>query len=171
MFLKRHAMLVCLLLICSLQGEAQRFMWWNVENLFDCKDDSLHEDEEFLPEGDHHWTLGRYWRKMDNIARVIAAVSEESGWPALVGEGIPLQERINDSHVLLAICVDVVALVFGLDHELSSPSEKTFALELVVDEPVADIANGEKRIVKKCRFHWLGPFFLTGLTGLTGFLF
>ena len=93
MFLKMHAMLVCLLLICSLQGEAQRFMWWNVENLFDCKDDSLHEDEEFLPEGDHHWTLGRYWYKMDNIARVIAAVSEESGWPALVG----LAEVENDS--------------------------------------------------------------------------
>ena len=89
----RCTLLVCLLLICSLQGEAQRFMWWNVENLFDCKDDSLHEDEEFLPEGDHHWTLGRYWRKMDNIARVIAAVSEESGWPALVG----LAEVENDS--------------------------------------------------------------------------
>lgn len=93
MFLMRCALLVCLLLVCSLSGEAQRVLWWNVENLFDCKDDSLHEDEEFLPESDHHWTLGRYWHKLDNIARVIAAVSEERGWPALVGLG----EVENDS--------------------------------------------------------------------------
>ncbi len=63
----------------------QRAMWWNVENLFDCQHDSLKQDEEFLPEGTYRWTPWRYWRKLDNVARTVAAVAEESGWPVLVG--------------------------------------------------------------------------------------
>ena len=60
-------------------------MEWNVENLFDTRHDSLKEDRDFTPEGSYGWTRGRYWRKLDNIARTIAAVSERSGWPMLVG--------------------------------------------------------------------------------------
>ena len=66
--------------------EALRFrvMSYNAENLFDCLDDSLKADEEFLPEAPRHWHRQRYWRKLDHVARVIAAVGEES-MPALVG--------------------------------------------------------------------------------------
>ena len=32
----------------------------NCENLFDCRDDSLKEDEEFLPDSPRHWTHSRY---------------------------------------------------------------------------------------------------------------
>lgn len=60
-------------------------MWWNVENLFDTKHDSLKQDFEFLPDGEYRWTPGRYWHKLDNISRTVAAVGEESGWPAIVG--------------------------------------------------------------------------------------
>lgn len=69
-----------------------RIMTYNVENLFDCRHDSLKEDTEFLPDGIRHWTLRRYHKKLDNIARVIAAVG---GWqpPALVA----LQEVENDT--------------------------------------------------------------------------
>lgn len=69
-----------------------RAMTYNVENLFDCRDDSLTNDEEFLPEATRHWTYHRYRRKLDAVARVITAVG---GWsaPALVG----LCEVENDS--------------------------------------------------------------------------
>ncbi len=91
-------------LLLSLATKGQRVMWWNVENLFDCHNDSLHRDEEFLPEGNHHWTPNRYWHKLDNITRTIAAISQEpsassatsfasEGWPALIG----LCEVENDS--------------------------------------------------------------------------
>ena len=89
----KRALLIGLTLLCCAITDGQRIMWWNVENLFDCKDDPLRNDEEFLPEGNHHWTLGRYWHKMDNIARVVAAVADEKGWPALIGIG----EVENDS--------------------------------------------------------------------------
>ena len=64
---------------------AQKIMWYNVENVFDTQHDSLKNDWDFLPEGSYHWTPWRYWRKLDNISRVIAAVAEQGGWPMMVG--------------------------------------------------------------------------------------
>jgi len=66
------------------QNESIRFVFYNVENLFDLKNDSLTEDDEFTPEGDKKWTSKRYYDKIDRIARTITAVGE---WemPALVG--------------------------------------------------------------------------------------
>ena len=69
----------------SSEAKAQRIVWWNVENLFDCRHDSLKEDFEFLPEGDHHWTHGRYWKKLDNLSRAIAAIADEDAWPMVIG--------------------------------------------------------------------------------------
>lgn len=69
----------------SFPAEAQCVMWYNVENLFDTRHDSLKNDQDFLPDGSYHWTPWRYWRKLDNISRVIAAMAEQDGWPMLVG--------------------------------------------------------------------------------------
>lgn len=68
----------------------------NCENLFDCKDDILKNDEEFLPQSYKHWTEKRYWRKLNMIGQEIIACGEDStGWklPDLVG----LCEVENDS--------------------------------------------------------------------------
>jgi predicted extracellular nuclease len=61
-----------------------RIMFYNVENLFDIKDDSLKNDEEFLPDGIKNWNSYRYWDKQKKIAKVITAAG---GWeaPAIVG--------------------------------------------------------------------------------------
>ena len=67
-------------------------MFYNVENLFDCRHDSLKEDREFLPDGEKKWTPARYWRKLDALSKVVAAVGEER-LPDLVG----LCEVENDS--------------------------------------------------------------------------
>jgi endonuclease/exonuclease/phosphatase family metal-dependent hydrolase len=69
-----------------------RIMFYNVENLFDTKDDSLKNDDEFLPEGFMQWTSWKYWEKLRNITRVITAVGGMQS-PALVG----LCEVENDS--------------------------------------------------------------------------
>ena len=60
------------------------FVFYNVENLFDVKDDPLTNDDEFTPEGSKHWTYDRYHTKVDHIARVLTGIGE---WelPALVG--------------------------------------------------------------------------------------
>lgn len=78
--------ILAFLLLCScLTAKPQRIVWWNVENLFDCQHDSLKEDYDFLPEGQYHWTKGRYWKKLDNISRTIAAIADEDKWPMIIG--------------------------------------------------------------------------------------
>ena len=54
-----------------------RLMVYNVENAFDTRHDSLKQDEEFLPEGDKRWTVYRYWNKLNDLSKVIAAVGQE----------------------------------------------------------------------------------------------
>ena len=78
-------LLFCLMLCHSFGLKAQRIVWWNVENLFDCQHDSLKEDREFLPEGSYHWTKGRYWKKLDDLSRTIAAIAGDDAWPMVIG--------------------------------------------------------------------------------------
>ena len=94
----KRSILFCLLLMLLLPVAAQqrgplRLLTWNLENLFDTEDDEGFADEEFLPEGERHWTRHRYWEKMTEVARVVAALTEEGGLPALIG----LCEVENDS--------------------------------------------------------------------------
>ena len=74
-----------LLLCFYLGGKAQRIVFWNLENLFDCRHDSLKNDYDFLPEGSYHWTRGRYWKKLDNLSRTFAAIADEGAWPMAIG--------------------------------------------------------------------------------------
>ena len=69
-----------------------RIMFYNVENLFDTKNDPDHADEDFLPNGAMKWQAWKYWEKLKNISRVITAVGQMQS-PALVG----LCEIENDS--------------------------------------------------------------------------
>lgn len=69
-----------------------RVMFYNVENLFDTKHDSLKNDYDFLPGGFMNWSNWKYWEKQRNIGRVITAVGQMHS-PALVG----LCEVENDS--------------------------------------------------------------------------
>jgi hypothetical protein len=78
-------LLMTILMVFSVGLRAQMVMWYNVENVFDTQHDTLKNDFDFLPDGTYHWTPWRYWRKLDNISRVIAAVAEQGEWPMLVG--------------------------------------------------------------------------------------
>lgn len=60
-----------------------RVMSYNVENLFDTKDNPDKDDNEFLPAGNRYWTPDRYQHKLQQIAKVISAAGEWST-PALI---------------------------------------------------------------------------------------
>ena len=84
-----------ILTLFSLPSQGQtdfRVMSYNVENLFDTKDDPFTADNDFLPSGNRHWTPGRFYHKLQQLAKVITAAGEWST-PALVG----LCEVENDS--------------------------------------------------------------------------
>lgn len=108
-FTLRLSLAALLLAFCSLsQGQETRrsrqlrVMEYNVENLFDCVHDSLKDDTDFTPEGSYRWTHGRYWRKLNQVARGIVLAStydEKLVVPDLIG----LCEVENDS-VVFDLC-------------------------------------------------------------------
>jgi hypothetical protein len=57
--------------------EGLRFVFYNVENLFDPFDDSLTLDEEFLPRGIRGWTWKKFEEKVNRIHKVLVALG---GW-------------------------------------------------------------------------------------------
>ncbi|MGK0391586.1 MAG: hypothetical protein ACI94Y_004353, partial [Maribacter sp.] len=61
--------------------KVQRIGFYNVENLFDTKNDSKKKDEEFLPHGKNKWTNDRYQEKLDHISQVI----DHMGQPGIMG--------------------------------------------------------------------------------------
>ena len=83
---------LCSFLVSIHAQESFRVLFWNTENLFDCKDDPQKNDNEFLPDANRHWTPYRYWEKVRNLAKGIIA-SGNDYVPDLVG----LCEVENDS--------------------------------------------------------------------------
>lgn len=53
-----------------------RIMFYNVENLFDINNDSLTDDDEFLPDGIRRWTYSRYRQKLNSVYKTIMAAGE-----------------------------------------------------------------------------------------------
>lgn len=64
-------------------GHSARIMFYNVENLFDIFDDTISDDDEFLPDGIRRWNHTRYNRKINSLYKTILAAGEWSP-PAIV---------------------------------------------------------------------------------------
>ncbi|NOU48374.1 MAG: endonuclease/exonuclease/phosphatase family protein [Bacteroidales bacterium] len=60
------------------------FAFYNIENLFDTLDDPKIIDEEFLPTAKGQWNTQRFNHKLENIARVIAAM-DTTDYPDMIG--------------------------------------------------------------------------------------
>lgn len=58
--------------------------FYNVENLFDTKDDPHSNDAEFLPS--NQWTEARYRKKLQRLSEVISTIGDQDG-PELLGLG------------------------------------------------------------------------------------
>ncbi len=80
--------LLCLLLY-PLQGRAQQLRFciasYNVENLFDCSDNPLRADDEYLPHGQRRWSHRRYRTKLNEVAKTLLALGHDGEPPTLVG--------------------------------------------------------------------------------------
>lgn len=69
---------------CRKRGQNVRILFWNVENLFDYRDDSLTSDEEFTGGGAMHWTYSKLQKKLACIGKTILSAGQ---WdpPAIIG--------------------------------------------------------------------------------------
>ncbi|GAB1450866.1 endonuclease [Draconibacterium sp.] len=79
-FVSLLVLFVCLSVHSSGQQNVSDFsiLFYNVENLFDTKDNADAEDDNFTPEGELHWTNKRLSQKLLNLSKVIASASEWS---------------------------------------------------------------------------------------------
>lgn len=98
--MKRSLLYVILLLKCTLSFTQNsehtfRVMFYNVENFFDIRNDSVKQDDEFTPSGYKKWNFYRFRKKYQRISKVIAGVGEEH-IPALIG----MCEVENDSTLI-----------------------------------------------------------------------
>ncbi len=94
-------LLTILLLMIPLASQSQEEFstfsaaWWNVENLFDLRDDPKTNDEEFTPTGDRHWTRRRLNVKLDGIYKTLVMMD----LPDVVGLG-----EVENAYVLRELC-------------------------------------------------------------------
>jgi hypothetical protein len=80
-----YLFLICPGMLFAQEGRGDiRFVFYNVENLYDPFDDSLALDDEFLPGGIKRWTWERFLEKERRICKVLASVG---GWkpPEIIG--------------------------------------------------------------------------------------
>lgn len=81
--MKNKMFLFCLFILITGQTFSQQnlnettILFYNVENLFDIKDNPEKNDDEFTPKGDRHWTYKRFEKKIQSISKVILSAS---GW-------------------------------------------------------------------------------------------
>lgn len=82
--------LICILfLFLFIESPAQEpqsysVLFYNTENLFDWKNDSTANDDEFTTDGERRWTYNRFQKKVSNISKALIAAS---GWdiPVVIG--------------------------------------------------------------------------------------
>lgn len=92
--MKKLSLLAVSLAFITITANAQNQSWntrrnftimsYNVENLFDTIDNPQKFDEEFTPAGKKNWNTQRYYKKLNNLARVIKSVNNQE-LPEIIG--------------------------------------------------------------------------------------
>ena len=80
-----YLLTVCIALIfAETQSQQARIAFYNTENFYDTKNDSLKNDEEFLPDGAKHWTYQRFRLKIIRLYQTFTAMGG-GDMPAIIG--------------------------------------------------------------------------------------
>ena len=77
--MKREVLMIFVILLCCQMRAQQTFtvLSYNIENAFDTIHDEGKNDFEFCAEGERKWNMGRLYRKLKGVGKVIAAADEE----------------------------------------------------------------------------------------------
>ena len=97
-YLRTCVIALALFLCESMMAQDDRVfsaVWWNVENLFDTRDDPKTEDNDFTPDGSYRWTRRKMQAKMQGIAKTLVMAD----LPDVVGLG-----EVENSYVLRELC-------------------------------------------------------------------
>lgn len=114
-----------------------RIVSYNVENLFHPEHDSLKNDQEWTPKGERRWSYTRYYRKEENIARVLTSMGEWSGVD-IVG----LQE-IENAAVVKRLCYTMRRNEYDFVH-YESPDPRGIDVALIYKKSRVDTIRTRK---------------------------
>lgn len=109
-------------------------MFYNVENFFDIYDDSLTDDNSFLPNGLMGWNSARYNKKMNSLYKTIIAAGEWNT-PAVIAfceieKRKVLEDLISGSYLS--------KFNFGIIHE-ESPDRRGIDVCLIYQKKIARV--------------------------------
>jgi predicted extracellular nuclease len=110
-------------------------VFYNVENLFDTKDDPAINDEEFLPSGAMKWTDERYQRKLTQLATAISLAGPELPWVIGVCE-VENRQVVED----LANTPPLDKGHYKIVHH-DSPDERGIDVALLVSERFGEVID------------------------------
>src|SRR3954468_20990683 len=105
---------------------------WNLENLFDTKDDpSVKGDEEYTPESAKHWTKERLDIKLTNLGKVISKMNDDKG-PDVLGV---CEVENRDVVEMLVEKLKPLGRKYEIVHK-DSPSERGIDCAIIYDSAV-----------------------------------
>ena len=127
--------LMGLLVTGIMYGEPLRIVSYNVENLFHPKHDTVagkeKDDWEWTPEGERKWSYTRYYKKEENIARVLTNIGEWDGVDV-----VGLQE-VENALVVKRLCYTLRRGEYDFVH-YESPDERGIDVALIYKKSRVD---------------------------------
>lgn len=127
--------------IFSHMSEKYTIAFYNIENLFDTKDDEHTNDEDFLPTSVKRWTTKRYENKLRKLGQVISQIGEDDidSPPAIVGlaevENKQVVKDLIDSKYLKHYKYDIV--------HYDSSDERGIDVALIYNTDVFEVSHSE----------------------------
>ena len=136
----------------TISADPLQIVSYNVENLFHPKHDSVaidsawveKDDYEWTPEGERRWSYTRYYRKVENIARVLTNIGEWDGVD-IVG----LQE-VENAACLRKLCYTLRRGEYDFVH-YESPDPRGIDVALVYKKARVDTLNSKPLPVEVLR--------------------
>ena len=115
--------------------------FYNIENLFDTKDDEHTNDEDFLPSSAKRWTTKRYQNKLRKLGEVISQIGENdvNMPPVLVGLA-----EVENKHVVKDLVESkyLKHYKYGIVHYDSS-DERGIDVALIYDKTLFEVSYSE----------------------------
>lgn len=135
----------------SYDPQGPRFMFWNVENLFDTEDDPVTDDNDFLPAGVMRWNKKRYWKKINDLYKTITAAGEWTPPDVIALCEIENRSVIEDliNHTYLS------RYDYGIIHE-DSPDKRGIDVGLIFRKDRVSIAGYNYLIPEGLTWNTLG---------------
>ena len=125
--------------ITDSSSNTYRIAFYNVENLFDTKDDPKTKDEEFTPISKKKWTTERYQEKLDHLTKVVEGME----FPAILGVS-----EVENEGVLQDWCKyqSMAKYDYGIAH-FDSPDIRGIDVGLLYQKKAFKVENAEKIVI------------------------